>query len=210
MPGKRVLVADDHPLSREGLGLAVRHAMPGDLVIAAGTVAEAEHLATQYGNFRLVLLDLMMPDAHGFSGLLRLQAQLPDVPIAVITAASEPDLPAIARDLGATAFLSKAMPLDLLAQTLRSIAAGQGFFPTNTSKADTRLLRDRIADLSQAQRRVLFALADGRANKQIAHDLAVSEATIKAHLTAIFRSLGVTNRMQAMLLLQPLLGDLAL
>jgi DNA-binding NarL/FixJ family response regulator len=209
MPGKRVLVADDHPLSREGLGLAVRHAIPDVVVVAAGTVAEAEQQAMQRRDFRLVLLDLMMPDAHGFSGLLRLQAQLPEVPIAVITAAREPDLPTIARDLGATAFLSKAMPLDLLAGTLRSIAAGEAFFPPQTGKADTRLLRDRIASLSQAQRRVLFALADGRANKQIAHDLAVSEATIKAHLTAIFRSLNVTNRMQAMLLLQPLLGDLA-
>ncbi|RYG86171.1 MAG: LuxR family transcriptional regulator [Alphaproteobacteria bacterium] len=82
-------------------------------------------------------------------------------------------------------------------------------FPSSVNAVDSGLVRDQIASLSQAQRKVLFSLADGQANKKIAHDLAVTEAMIKAHLTVIFRKLGVTNRMQAMLVMQPLLRDLA-
>lgn len=207
MNGSRILVADEHPLSREGLALAVRHALPGASVAFAGTIAEAEETASQRGGFRLVLLDLVLPDTRGFSGFLRLQFRLPNVPIAVITARPEPELPGIARDLGAVGFLSKSMPLDHLTQALGEILAGRAIFPAAANGTDARTLRDRIAGLSEAQRRVLFALADGRANKQIAHDLSVTEATIKAHLTAIFRRLGVANRMQAMLTLQPLLGE---
>jgi len=207
MNAKRILVADDHPLSREGLSMAVRHAIPGAQVVSAGTIAAAEAMAVQAPPFRLALLDLMLPDTQGFSGLVRLQFSLPDVPIAVITAREEPELAAAARDLGAAAFLSKSMPLDELAEALRLINEGQPVFPEVVGSTGIASLRDRIGLLSAAQRRVLFALVDGRANKQIAHDLSVTEATIKAHLTAIFRQLGVTNRMQAMLALQPLLGS---
>lgn len=205
--GERILIADDHPLSREGLALAVRHAIPMCEIVMAGTIAEAEEFASQSQEFSLVLLDLMLPDTRGFSGLLRLKFSIPDVAIAVITACREPDLPVICRDLGAIAFLSKAVPLDRLADALRSISAGHPTFPPSVESTNAGALRERMARLSQAQRRVLFALAEGRANKQIAHELALSEATIKAHLTAIFRHLGVTNRMQAMLEMQPLLRD---
>lgn len=177
--------------------------------MAAGTIAEAERLAIQHRDLGLVLLDLMLPDTNGFSGLLRLQFLLPDVPIAIVTACQGPDLVSVARDLGAVGFLSKASPLDQIADALRNIDEGRSAFPCIVEGCHTSLLRERIAQLSHAQRKVLFALAGGAANKQIAHDLSVSEATIKAHLTAIFRGLGVTNRMQAMLVLQPLLRDLA-
>jgi DNA-binding NarL/FixJ family response regulator len=207
--GRRVLIADDHPLSREGLSIAVRHAFPDCGVLAAGTIAEAERLAGQHSDLKLVILDLMLPDTHGFSGLMRLQFLRPDVPIAIITACRDPELATMARDLGAIAFFSKATSLDQFAEALREIGAGCQVFPATVNTTDSSLLRDQIAQLSQAQRRVLFALADGQANKKIAHDLAVTEATIKAHLTVIFRKLGVTNRLQAMLVLQPLLRNLA-
>jgi DNA-binding NarL/FixJ family response regulator len=207
----RILIADDHPLSREGLSLAVRHALPGSTVLSAGTIVEAERQAKQHRDLRLIILDLMLPDTSGFSGLLRLQFVAPNTPIAIITASRDPDLAALARDLGAVAFMSKATALDQLADTLRGIGEGRHVFPAQVDDTDGgSVLRLYIADLSPAQRRVLFALADGRANKQIAHDLSLSEATIKAHLTVIFKCLGVTNRMQAMLMLQPLLRDLAL
>lgn len=209
MDGKRILIADDHPLSREGLALAVRHAIPGVVVITAGTIAEAEAAMGQRGGFELVLLDLMLPDTHGFSGLVRLQFRMPDVPIVVITAQDDPALAAVARDLGAAGFLPKSAPLDEIAQGLGRIVEGEAVFraAAGGATAEAKAMRERIALLSEAQRRVLFALARGCANKQIAYDLAITEATVKAHLTAIFRRLGVTNRMQAMLVLQPLLGE---
>jgi DNA-binding NarL/FixJ family response regulator len=209
MEGKRILVADDHPLSREGLSMALRHVLPGANVVCAGTIKDAEILAAQRSGFRMALLEMMLPDTKGFSGLLRLQFCLPGVPVAIITARKEPGLAAIARDLGAVAFLSKSMPLEQLSNGLREIDAGRSVFPPSVGPKHAMPIRDRIASLSQAQRRVLFALADGRANKQIAHDLSITEATVKAHLTAIFRKLAVTNRMQAMIALQPLLGEAA-
>lgn len=206
----QVLVADDHPLSQEGLALAVRHALPDAQVTCVGTIAEALDAAMRRTDYRLAILDLMLPDTHGFSGLLRLQADLPSVPIAIITASHEPDLATIAHDLDAVAFLSKSMALDRLADALRTIFTGERVFPDRGPTMSRAALPERVGRLSEAQRRVLFALVDGRANKQIAYDLSISEATVKAHLTTIFRRLGVTNRMQAMLLLQPLFGKAAL
>lgn len=211
MDAASVLIADDHPLAREGLTLVVRHALPGVAVRCAGTLAEAEMLVAQ-GRVRLLLLDLMLPDTRGFSGLLHLRLQWPEMPIVIVTACEDTTLAGSARDLGAAGFLPKSTPLDLLSETLRTIASGQPVFlgaapPVAVEATTEQALQIRLARLSGAQRRVLFALADGRANKLIAQDLGLAETTVKAHLTAIFRQLGVSNRMQAMLALQPLLGE---
>lgn len=202
-----ILIADDHPLTCEGLAMAARLAVPGAVVHFAGTIAEAEQRVGAIGSYQLILLDLMLPDATGFSGLLRLQFADPDARIAVITARQEPALATQARALGAVAFLRKSEPIDALAAHIRNIVAGVAVFPPDLPIAKNSM-RDRIAELSEAQRRVLFALADGRSNKQIAYDLGITEATVKAHLTAIFRGLGVYNRAQALVALQPLLGSI--
>jgi DNA-binding NarL/FixJ family response regulator len=114
-----------------------------------------------------------------------------------------------ARSLGVVGFLYKTNPLDVLMRQLSVIAEGGTCFPDIAAQpTNSRAVADLIDTLSDAQRKVLFALADGRLNKQIAGDLGISEATVKAHLTAIFRKLGVVNRAQAMLAIQPVLGDL--
>lgn len=206
MPNQ-ILIAEDHPLTCEGLAMAARLAVPGVGVHFAGTVAEAEQRIAANGSYMLTLLDLMLPDASGFSGLLRLQFADQRGRIAVITARQEPVLAAQARELGAVAFLHKSEPIDALAGKIREIAGGASVFPPDLPAAKGSM-RDRIVQLSDAQRRVLFALADGRSNKQIAHDLGITEATVKAHLTAIFRGLGVHNRAQALVALQPLIGSI--
>lgn len=208
-PGGRVLIADDHPLTREGLALAVRSAMPGVSVDTAGSVGEAIDAFRRHPRYRLILLDFVLPDARGFSGLMQLQhvATTP-APIAMISAHENPMLVESARALGAAGFLYKTRPLDDLAKAIREIAGGKRIFP-DIDPADSHSdLRARIATLSGAQLKVLIALADGRLNKQIAGDLNLSEATIKAHLTAIFRKLDVNNRAQALLAIQPLLGEM--
>lgn len=205
--GGHVLIADDHPLTREGLALAVKAAMPGVVIDHAGSIAAAAAHAAARGRYRLVLLDFVLPDAHGFSGFLQLQHLLGATPIAMVSARQEAMIVEAARALGAAGFLYKSRPLDELATTLRQIDAGHPSFPeTASSNVAAGNARDRIGSLSGAQLKVLLALADGRLNKQIANDLGVTEATVKAHLTAIFRKLGVTNRTQALLVMQPLLG----
>jgi DNA-binding NarL/FixJ family response regulator len=200
------LVADDHPLTREGLSLAARAALPGAQVIGVGSIAEAAAVMAGRRAFRLVLLDFRLPDSHGYAGMLQLQQLDPEVPIAIVTAYEELRLSEAARALGAAAFISKSLPLDAITAILRRVLGGAAHFPEGTGPDRTiAAARERIRDLSRAQYAVLLALADGRANKVIAHDLSITEATVKAHLTAVFRKLGVTNRSQALLAIRPLL-----
>ena len=205
--GGRVLIADDHPLTREGLALAVRSSFLGAVVDTAGTVAEACAALRLHRQYRLILLDFVLPDAHGFSGLLELQRYAGGAPLAMISAHEDAVLVETARSLGAVGFLYKTNPLDVLMRQLAAIAEGGQCFPeVGATTAAATTLREMIDTLSEAQRKVLFALADGGLNKQIAGDLGITEATVKAHLTAIFRKLHVINRAQAMLAIQPVLG----
>ena len=206
--GGRVLIVEDHPLTREGLGLAVRAALPGATVVGVGSIAAAGSELDARPPFRMMLLDFQLPDAHGYSGLLALQFRAPDVPIVVVTAREDPVLVEAARALGAVGFLSKSLPLDTVAARLRDIGEGRVQFPTGGGTCPTiAAARRRIDALSPAQHGVLMALADGRSNKEIARERNLSEATVKAHLTAIFRKMGVANRTQALLAMQPLIGS---
>ncbi|VWX54957.1 response regulator transcription factor [Novosphingobium sp. 9U] len=208
MESVKALIADPLPLLREGLAPAMRYALPGCTVLSAGTLAEAEALAGTRGRIAMAVLDPELPDAKGLSALLRLQYRLPRVPIALLVAPRARALVGTARAMGAAGVLLKSAKVDEIAEDLRSIANGRSVFPPHSVPSQAASIREILGQLSDAQRRVLFALADGRANKMIAHNLGVSEATVKAHLTAIFRQLGVTNRMEAMLALQPILGEL--
>lgn len=206
--GGRVLVADDHPLSREGLSLAARAALPGATTMAAGSVAEAQALLDGRPSYRMILLDLVLPDARGFSGLLSMQVHARGAPIVLVSATEDARQVEAARALGASGYLFKSLALDRIAEALRRIDTGQPSFPAIAALPSVAVqdAQAKLAALSNAQRGVLMALADGRSNKQIAHDLGVGEATIKAHLTAIFRKIGVANRAQALLAMQPLIG----
>jgi DNA-binding NarL/FixJ family response regulator len=208
--GGYALIADDHPLSREGLALAVRAAIPGVTIDNAGSIAEAERAIEQRkGGYRLMLLDFVLPDARGFSGFLQLQYVLGSaVPIVMVSAHRDAVIVEASRALGAAAFLSKALGIDELARAMRLVVGGGTIFPEQKpDEVAASSARERIATLSGSQLKVLLALADGRLNKQIAGNLGISEATVKAHMTAIFRKLGVQNRAQALLAMQPLLGD---
>lgn len=162
-------------------------------------------MARTHKNYRLMLLDYHLPDSDGFSGFFRMQHVLGSTPIAMISAKVDEKLVTAARAVGAVGFLSKSESLDQLAQSIDRLLEGQTAFPPSIKKSDDiEHLRKRLDSLSTAQMRVLAALAKGHLNKQIAADLDLSEATIKAHLTAIFRKLDVTNRLQAMIVVRPL------
>lgn len=206
MAGARILVIDDHPLTREGLSLAARAALTGAQVDTAGSVGEAVPMLERRQPYRLVLLDFALPDSHGYAGMLRLQQYAPATPVVIVTAHEQAHLIEAARALGAAGFIFKSQPLDTIAAILRNVLAGQTHFPADVAPDPTiAAARAQISQLSKAQYAVLLALADGRSNKQIAFDLAISEATVKAHLTAVFRKMGVTNRAQALLAAGPLL-----
>lgn len=203
---RRILLADDHPLIREGLQMAIRARHPAKQIDAVDSIEAAERLVHTHKDYGLLLLDYNLPDSNGFSGFFRLQHALGKTPIALISAHGDPSLIAAARAAGAAGFLDKAHTLDELAHYIDIILEGRTAFPEiETTQDDTDDLQHRIKSLSGAQMRVLSALASGHLNKQIAEDLELSEATVKAHLTAIFRKLGVNNRLQAMMAVRPLL-----
>jgi len=202
----RILIADDHPLIQEGIQLALRARYPGLSVDVVSTIAEAKTAIERNGQYRLLLLDYDLPDASGFGGFFQLQHLLGRTPIAILSAHDSHQMVATAQAVGAAGFLSKRHPLETTVAAIEKILNGGSIFPASTGPgAEVDTLRKRLDSLSGAQRRVLLALASGDLNKQIAADLGVSEATIKAHLSAIFRKLGVTNRTQAILMMRPLL-----
>ncbi|WP_076072803.1 response regulator transcription factor [Sphingomonas montana] len=206
MATSRILIADDHPLIGDALHLAISARHPDHRVDIVSSVTAAEAACRDTKGVRLVLLDYRLPDSDGFSGFFRLQYLLGDVPIAIISGFGDAKIVEAARVLGAQGFLSKTQPLDVLADLVDRMLRGERVFPPATRPAhEIEVARERLETLSSAQRRVLLALARGHLNKQIAQELGVSEATIKAHLTAIFRKLGVLNRTQAVLSIQPLL-----
>jgi DNA-binding NarL/FixJ family response regulator len=203
-----VIIADDHPLFRAALRLAVEKVLPGAAVTEADglTALQAAIAATPEAD--LVLLDLRMPGVQGFGSLAWLRAEHPGVPVVMVSA--EEDAATIRRALGfgAAGFIPKSVGLDVLTEALTAVLDGLPWTPVlppaATNEADAEMVR-RVASLSPQQLKVLLHLADGRLNKQIAYDLEVTEATVKAHVTAILRKLGLYRRTQAAVLAQRLL-----
>ena len=200
----RVLIADDHPLCAEVLGLVVQ-SVQADLVIdAAGTLAEAEALIRQHGAPALALLDLMLPDSKGFAGLLLIQRLAPSTPIAIVSALEDPDVVRQAAQLGAVGFVPKSTGMPSMKLAITELLDTGQYYPEGIDldagpSKDEEKLAQRLSALTAAQLRVLMALTDGRLNKQIAGDMDISEATVKAHVSAILSKLKVNNRTQAVL-----------
>jgi DNA-binding NarL/FixJ family response regulator len=206
----RVLIVDDHPLVTEALTLAVQQASPASQVDTACDLAAACLMAASSTRYDLVLLDLSLPDSEGLSGLLTLQARMSETRIAIVTSRASADTVRSAEELGAVGYVLKSTSFAQLTEDCRALLAGERRFPAlqpDRPAWDDEDARARLSELSGAQRKIFFALQDGRANKQIAYDLDLAEATIKAHLTAVFRKLKVTNRSQAIVLARRLSGD---
>lgn len=200
--GPRVLIVDDHPLFRDALAVALRGAYPSAEPMFAGSLAEALSRLDALP-CDLVLLDLNLGDTHDFEGLTRLKTRRPGLPIVVVSATDAPHAVQTARDLGASGYLPKSLSLEDLSAALATTLDGGEWFPELPGVTGTDIsAARRIASLTPAQRRVLDGLANGLLNKQIAHEMDISVATVKAHMTAIFRKLGVLNRTQALLIYQ--------
>lgn len=200
-----LLIADDHPLFREALrGVAMR-AFPGTIIHEADQFARLYDLVETHPDADMLLLDLDMPGAQGFSALIHLRAMHPQLPIVIVSAHEDPVTMRRALDHGALGFIPKSSDAHTLGVAMKQILEGFPWIPDGIDEstgADDNELRiaERLRELTPQQFRVLQMVSSGQLNKQIAYELNVSEATIKAHMTHILRKLGATNRTQAVLI----------
>jgi DNA-binding NarL/FixJ family response regulator len=202
MAGYRVIIVDDHPLFRAALKQALSGAFKGIELDEAGTLDAVTGRLDRDSDVDLVLLDLKMPGVQGLSGLMFLRAQYPAVPIAVVSASDEPHIIRRALDLGASGFIPKSLAVEDMRKAVTAILAGGVWAPEAASPAadgETEALARRVATLTPQQMRVLMMLKEGLLNKQIAFQLGVSEATVKAHVSAILQKLDVSSRTQAVI-----------
>jgi DNA-binding NarL/FixJ family response regulator len=200
-----LLIADDHPLFRGALREAVAGVFGQADVAEAGTFEEvSEVLERGGGDVDLILLDLSMPGVRGFSGLMYLRAQYPGLPIVVVSANDDPAVIRHCMEFGASGFIPKTLGREALREAIARVLQGEVWTPpdvdlTGQSDATTAALIARLATLTPQQVRVLMMLSEGLLNKQIAYELSVSEATVKAHVSAILQKLGVESRTQAVI-----------
>ncbi|GAA5524796.1 transcriptional regulatory protein LnrK [Microbulbifer aestuariivivens] len=208
--GRKFIVADDHPLFRAALCQSIRATFADAELIEAKDMDSLQRCATEHADADLLLLDLHMPGAQGFSGLIFLSGQHPQLPVMVVSANEKPEVMCRAVDYGACGFLPKSAPVETIAEALHAVLAGDVWLPAEvasqcaTEKSGPNEIADVVATLTPQQFRVATMLAEGLQNKQIAYELNVTEATVKAHLTALFRKLGVNSRTQAVLAISSL------
>lgn len=200
----RLVIADDHPLFRGALREAVSGLLQQVEIAEAGSFDEVAELLEQGGDVDLILLDLAMPGVRGFSGLMYLRAQFPSVPVIVVSANDDPAAIRRCMEFGASGFIPKTVGVEAMREAISRVLGGGVWTPPDvdlTTGADdgTSELMARMATLTPQQVRVLMMLSEGLLNKQIAFQLGVSEATVKAHVSAILQKLGVESRTQAVI-----------
>ena len=203
-PTTKIIIADDHPLFRGALRQSIETFLPDPAVHEASGLDELGAMLERETDVDLVLLDLTMPGVQGFSGLIYLRAQFSDVPIVIVSATEEPVVIRRAIEFGASGFIPKSLDGDGIGNAIRTVLAGDIWAPPDVDldAADDREVADlvrRMGRLTPQQMRVLMMLSEGLLNKQIAYELSVSEATVKAHVSAILQKLGVDSRTQAVI-----------
>jgi DNA-binding NarL/FixJ family response regulator len=199
-----LVVADDHPLFRDALRKAVASVVASARIDEAGSFEELTALLDRESDVDLILLDLSMPGISGFSGLIYLRAQFPAIPVVIVSASDDAGTIRRSMDFGASGFIPKRFGVETLREAIGKVMKGDVWVPDDVDLSaaadpDMTRLRDRLVTLTPQQVRVLMMLSEGLLNKQIAYELGVSEATIKAHVSAILQKLGVESRTQAVI-----------
>jgi DNA-binding NarL/FixJ family response regulator len=207
-----LVIADDHPLFRDALRQAVASVVCDAVIDEAGSFEDLMGLLEKDSEIDLILLDLAMPGISGFSGLIYLRAQYPAIPVVIVSASDDNATIRRSLDFGASGFIPKRFGVDALRDAVVKVMAGDVWVPPDTdltSVVDPEMtrLRDRLVTLTPQQVRVLMMLSEGLLNKQIAYELGVSEATIKAHVSAILQKLGVESRTQAVIAAAKIAGS---
>lgn len=199
-----IVIADDHPLFRGALRQAVAQALDGARVSEVGSLDALSEALAADSEVDLVLLDLTMPGVQNFSGLLFLRADHPELPVIVVSAHDDPTVIRRCIEFGALGFLPKTAEVAQMGEAIRAVLAGGVWTPPGvdlTAPVDEEVadMVRRLSTLTPQQVRVLMMLSEGLLNKQIAYELGVSEATVKAHVSAILTKLNVDSRTQAVI-----------
>ena len=202
----RLLIADDHPMFRAALRHALAAIAPGAQIAEVASRSALEAAVAGGEPFDLAMLDLTMPGAMGFSSLVYLRGERPELPVLIVSSDDHPRTIRRAQQFGAAGFVSKSAPAEALHEAVTAVLAGGLWFPpqqAERNEADAQLA-ERLAQLTPQQLRVLMRMADGLLNKQIAHELSLAENTVKIHVTAVLRKLGCHSRTQAAVLVKGL------
>ncbi|PZQ49891.1 MAG: DNA-binding response regulator [Rhodovulum sulfidophilum] len=196
---QRILIADDHPLMRSALRQAVTQAFSGVEIIEAARYEQLRERLAAGEEPDLVLLDLHMPGTSGFIGLMMLRSEHPAIPVIVVSAAEDPATIRRSIDYGASGFVPKSAPIGRVAEAILAVLEGQIWTPMAETAGESGDggLAERVVNLTPQQLRVLAGMAEGKLNKQIAHEMTIAEQTVKDHVTVILRKLGASNRTQA-------------
>ncbi len=203
MPEK-IIIADDHPLFRQALLIALKEQFNTTQWLEAETVESISECLAQNVDADLLLLDLNIPGAHGFDHLIRIRKQYPDIPVVVISAYSDETIIAKAMQHGASGFVPKSESVPTIITAITQVLSGQLWVPGTFEKVQeevSHVADEAIAKLTVQEYRILMMFSEGLLNKQIGDKLCVAEATVKAHASAIFRKLNVRNRTQAAMML---------
>lgn len=197
----KILIADDHPLFRSALCQAVNQCLDSPTLCTVGSFDELSAALGADASADLLLLDLNMPGARGYSALVHARSVAPALPVIVVSAYEDANVARASLDHGAAGFIPKSASPETMAEAIETVLAGDRWAPESVDEAPNSddAFTDKLALLTPQQQRVLVMLTDGLLNKQIAIDLNISEATVKAHITAILRKLGVHTRTQAVI-----------
>lgn len=204
----QVLIADDHPLFREAVARVIADGFPGSTLLEASSLDAALAVAADNDDLDLVLLDLNMPGMQGLGGLVQLRNAFPTLPAVVVSAEEDKRVILQTMTYGAVGFITKSTPRKQMIQALEQILSGSIYLPSDIIRADLAAAPARsegavppevLETLTGKQLQVLERMARGQPNKVIAYELKIAESTVKAHVSAILRKLGATNRVQAIL-----------
>ena len=192
-----LLIVDDHPVVRAGLAALLRGHAGAGTVLEAADAGAGLALARAHTDLDVVLLDLMLPDGKGGTSAVESFVRLrPDLPVIVLSAIEDPALVRGALAAGALGYIPKSADTQTLLAALRFVMGGNLYVPP-AMLVDGGVAAPKTHGLSERQVEVLRLLAAGLPNKAIGRQLGVSEKTVKAHVSAIFRGLNVANRVQA-------------
>ena len=208
---KSALVIDDHPLYCDALAMTMESIFNTKKIRTATSLSDAlQQLRARYCP-DLVMLDLNLPDASGISGFLKIKKKIPDVPVIVTSAMTSDQIVHSVMEAGAAGFIPKDIGRQVFKDAMRDIGEGKIYLPPGYNRAahlpapedrSVEAISAKIASLSQQQTRILRLICEGKQNKMIAYEMQLAEATVKAHITALLRRLGVRSRTQAALMVR--------
>ena len=210
-PAYKILIADDHPLFREAISSVIASGFQGSEIIETDDLDSALDITRENDDLDLILLDLNMPGMHGLNGLITLRNEAPTIPVVIVSAEEDKQVVLQAITYGAVGFITKSSPRPQMTDAIQQILNGSVYLPSDIIRTgkeynhrrsrheDNPISPELLNSLTRRQLLVLERMSKGESNTQIAYNLNIAETTVKAHVSAILRKLGVHNRVQAIL-----------